>query len=313
MAEGGTYTFSDPDEYAAAFANARINFTVTGAGDFTARLTRLKLQHLEMFCCRETVPRIASISLPSERIVLSFPIGSSSFLFSGSHLRKGDVVFHGRGECIHQCSAGACEWGMISVAAEQLATRIALPDLSRVVRPPAAEAVRFQRLVRRACQLAESGRKFIGAEVARALEQEMFHAVVPCLAASYTHDIPGMRHRLARLMVRFEEVLPKYIDQKLSLRALCAELRVPERTLRAYCDKVLGVSPAQYIWLQRLNRARAALQCANPSITTVSEVARNNQFLEPGRFSVTYRTLFGESPSVTLQRDVKHKKLAETA
>jgi hypothetical protein len=32
-------------------------------------------------------------------------------------------------------------------------------------------------------------------------------------------------------------------------------------------------------------------------------LARNNQFLEFGRFAVTYRTIFGESPSVTLQRD----------
>jgi transcriptional regulator GlxA family with amidase domain len=36
---------------------------------------------------------------------------------------------------------------------------------------------------------------------------------------------------------------------------------------------------------------------------SVAEVARNHQFLEFGRFAVTYRTTFGESPSVTLQRN----------
>jgi transcriptional regulator GlxA family with amidase domain len=51
--------------------------------------------------------------------------------------------------------------------------------------------------------------------------------------------------------------------------------------------------------LQRLNKARAALRRADPSMTNVAEVARNHQFLELGRFAVTYRTIFGESPSAT--------------
>jgi len=55
--------------------------------------------------------------------------------------------------------------------------------------------------------------------------------------------------------------------------------------------------------LQRLNAARAALRRADPSTTSVAEVARNHQFLELGRFAVTYRTTFGESPSTTLQQN----------
>jgi transcriptional regulator GlxA family with amidase domain len=85
--------------------------------------------------------------------------------------------------------------------------------------------------------------------------------------------------------------------------ALCAELGVPARTLRMCCAEFLGVSPTRYLLLQRLNKARAALRRADPSKATVAEVARNHQFLELGRFAVTYRTTFGESPSATLQRD----------
>ena len=36
MAEGAALTFSDPDGYAAAFGDTRINLTITGAGDFKA-------------------------------------------------------------------------------------------------------------------------------------------------------------------------------------------------------------------------------------------------------------------------------------
>ena len=83
---------------------------------------------------------------------------------------------------------------------------------------------------------------------------------------------------------------------------LCAEIGVAERTLRMCCVESLGVSPTRYLLLQRLNRARAALRRADPSTTSVAEIARNNQFLDFGRFAMTYRTIFGELPSVTLQR-----------
>jgi hypothetical protein len=68
MAENGTLTLTDPDGYTAAFGDARINLTITGAGDFNARLTRLKLKHLEVYRCCETLPRIAYLSLPPERV-----------------------------------------------------------------------------------------------------------------------------------------------------------------------------------------------------------------------------------------------------
>lgn len=311
MAEVGTYSFSDPDGYAAAFGDARINFTITGAGDFSARLMRLKLQHLEMYRCRENLPRIAYISLPPDRMILSFPVGSAPPLFGGTALRSNDVVLHSCGERLHQRSTGPCQWGLISFSAKQFVTcdealtgrPVAWPDVSGVVRTLRAEALEFKRLFRRACDLADSGRNLIGRpEVARALEEEMLHAVIHCLTADYADHIAKTRHHRAAVTARFEEVLTKNIDQKLNLPALCAEVGVAERTLRMCCAEVLGVSPTRYLLLQRMNRARAALMRANPSTASVAEIARNNQFLEFGRFAVTYRSIFGESPSMTLQR-----------
>jgi transcriptional regulator GlxA family with amidase domain len=58
----------------------------------------------------------------------------------------------------------------------------------------------------------------------------------------------------------------------------------------------------RYILLRRLNEARPTLRRANPSAVSVAQVARNHQFLELGRFAVTFRAIFGESPSTTLHR-----------
>jgi AraC-like DNA-binding protein len=313
MAANGTLTFSDPDGYAAGFSDAHIKLTITGAGDFKARLTRLKLKDLKIYRCCESLPRIAYISLPPQQMFLSFPVGAASLIFDGFALRNDDIVLHGRGERTHQRSNGACQWGLISLSPDQFASygkaltgqAIAPPHVSRILRPVRAEVLRFQRLFVQACRLAEAARQKLieRPEVARALEQELIHAIVNCLAANETDDNPKTRHHHAAVMVRFEETLRKRVDQKLSMSTLCAELGVPARTLRMCCAKFLGVSPARYLLLQRLNKARGALRRADPSTASVAEVARNHQFLELGRFAVTYRTTFGESPSATLQRD----------
>jgi AraC-like DNA-binding protein len=313
MAENGTLTFSDPDGYAAEFGDARIDLTITGAGDFKARLTRLKLKDLEIYRCCESLPRIACISLAPELTFLSFPIDAVSLISDGFALRNGHIILHGRGERTHQRSSGACQWGLISLSPEQFAScgraltgqAIAPPHASRILRPAHADVLRFQRLFAQACRLAEASRQKLieRPQVARALEQELLHAIINCLAANETDDNPKTRHHHAAVMVRFEETLRKRIDQKLSMPALCAELGVPARTLRMCCAEFLGVSPMRYLLLQRLNEARRALRRADPSTASVAEVARSHQFLELGRFAVTYRTTFGESPSATLQRD----------
>lgn len=312
MAEGGALAFGDPDGYAAALGDARVNLTITGAGDFWAQLTWLRFNQLEVYRCRENLPRIAYISLPPDRMFLSFPVSTVSLVSDGVALRNGHFVLHGRGQGMHQHSGGACQWGLISLSAEQLASsskaltgrEIPIPHTTRILCPTRAELSEFRSHFRQACHLAETRRKLIEhPEIARALEQEMLHAIINCLAASERNDNSRARHHHAAVMVRLEETLSKRLDQRLNMPALCAEIGVAERTVRLCCAEFLGVSPTRYLLLQRLNKARSALRRANPSTATVAEVARNHQFLELGRFAVTYRTTFGESPSATLQRD----------
>ena len=313
MAESGTFTFYDPDSYAAGFGGPRIDLTITGAGDFRARLSRLKLKHLEIYWLRENLPRIAYLSLPPGQIFLSFPVGRRSPIFAGFACRNGDIVLHSRGEHIHQRSDGECQWGLVSLSPELLEESaraltkqpIALPLASSILRPPREEALRFNRLFKQACQLADARKSLIARpEVAKALEQEFLHAIIHyCLAADEADDNPKTRNHHAAVMVRFEEALEKHIDQRLSLPELCAEIGVPERTLRMCCAEFLGVSPTRYLLLQRLNKARSALRLADPSTASVTQIARNHQFLELGRFAVAYRSIFGETPSATLERD----------
>jgi AraC-like DNA-binding protein len=312
MPGGGTLTFCDPDRYAAGLGDVRLDLTITGSGDFRARLTRVTLQHLEIYRCHEDLARIGYISLPPEQVFLSYALGTTPLLLDGFALQNGNMVLHSRGAHMHQRSEGECQWALICSSADQLAscskaltgTPIVSPHASRIVCPSRAEASRFQGLLRQACHLAETrGGLIERIEIARALEQQILHATVHCLTnADDADDNSKTRQHHAAVMVRFEEVLSKHVDQKLAMPELCAEVGVPERTLRMCCAEFLGVSPMRYMLLQRLNKARSALRRANPSTTSVAEIARNHQFLELGRFAVTYRATFGESPSITLQR-----------
>jgi AraC-like DNA-binding protein len=312
MAESGTLTFNDPGDCASRFGDARVKFTVTGPGQPGARLTWLKLRDLELYRCSESAPRVAYLSLPTDRIFISFLIRRSFVVCDGSRVRNGDFVFHSPDGHAHQRMTGASQWGLISLSAAQFAAitkaiigrAIAAPFAGEIVRPTYAETRQFKLLVAQACHLAESRRNLVDhPEVARALKHDLLHALTACLTSNDAdrHNCMTSRHR--GIMIRFEEILDKRLYDRLSVPALCAEIGVPERTLRLICADFLGVPPMRYVLLKRLNEVRSALRRANPDTNSVTDIARNHQFLQLGRFSDTYRSIFGELPSATLQRD----------
>jgi AraC-like DNA-binding protein len=314
MAENGTATFANPDDYRAGIGDAHVNLIVTGGGDFNARLTWLRLRHFYVLRGCENLPRIAFISLSPARVFVSFPASEGPPLtYGGLGLQFGDVVFHGRGERTHQRTSGESQWGLISLPPEQLAAcakaltglKITSPPAGRVLRPSRSAGARLLRLHSRACRLVKTRHKLIdNPEVARALEQELLHALVNCLTADDANGNLKTNRRHADIMVRFEDALAAHSGPQLNMPALCSAIRVPERTLRVCCTEFLGMSPTRYLLLRRLNMARSALRRANPATASVAEIARTYQFQEPGRFAVTYRTVFGEMPSTTLWRSL---------
>lgn len=101
----------------------------------------------------------------------------------------------------------------------------------------------------------------------------------------------------------FEALLEANPDRALSVPEICTSIEVPGRTLRACCAELLGMSPKQYLDLRRMHLAHRALLQANPDSVKVTDVATQHGFWELGRFAVAYRSLFGESPSITLKRE----------
>jgi transcriptional regulator GlxA family with amidase domain len=103
-------------------------------------------------------------------------------------------------------------------------------------------------------------------------------------------------------MVRFEEVLAEHLSRPLQMPELCQLIAVSDRTLRSCCGEFIGMTPARYVLVRRLEAVHRALRNADPDKANVTEVAHGFGFTQPGRFVGTYRATFGEIPSTTLQR-----------
>jgi AraC-like DNA-binding protein len=139
-------------------------------------------------------------------------------------------------------------------------------------------------------------------EAARGLEQALIEALVGCLGeAPVREDRLAQRHH-SLIMRRFRKAVEESPEQPLYIPEICKKIGVSDRTLRMCCQEQLGMGPKRYLLLRRLHLAQRALREAIPDATTVTEIATRYGFWELGRFAVEYRTLFGESPSVTLAR-----------
>ncbi len=289
--------------------NTRAALAFTEPGTFKARQTWIALKHLHVLEVEETLPRIAYLSLSSDRVHISFPSNAIfNPVWGGIALRPGEIVFHGHGQGAHDRTTGPSCWGLISIESQVLADyahhvaaiRIAVPQVGQILRPLKSAATRLIQLHRKACRMAaKNPALFSHGEVSRALENELLDALGHCLVASDTDDRLSARARKFSAMAAFEGAVRAHLTRPLTA-PFSTMIGIPERTLRSYCAGTLGMSPNQYLRLLRLNLIRAALRHSDPASTSVEAVARHYQFTELGRFAVTYREIFGESPSRTL-------------
>jgi AraC-like DNA-binding protein len=306
----GTTTYTDPDDYRVNVLGANISLVLTGSNPFKARVTWLNTRRLSLVLVDEIRPRIAFISLAPTSAFVSFPLRRDPpAVWSGAEVRRGDIVLHGRGDCFHQRTVGPTRWGLISLTRQDLAAygrallgvELVSPRVTKFLRPPASAVAEMLRLHTQACRLAKATPDMIAhREVARALEQDLIHALVNCLTTNEACNGRATRQRHAEIMVRFERILALQDDRQPSMSELCVATGVPERTLRLCCADFLGTSPAAYDRLRRLNLVRSALLRNDRTTTTVGTVARKHGFSELGRFAAAYRAVFGEPPSVTL-------------
>ena len=85
-----------------------------------------------------------------------------------------------------------------------------------------------------------------------------------------------------------------------SVRQICENTQVPERTVQRLINKKYNISPKIYLNNLRLNEVRKGLK-KNSNYSHVFEIASEYNFWHMGQFSRDYKRLFGELPSETIK------------
>jgi AraC-like DNA-binding protein len=230
----------------------------------------------------------------------------------------GDIIVS-RFDVAHQRSGADYHYGAMSlpideldIAVEAILGREFMKRMDqRIIRPHPALMSRLLKLHKAVGQLAHDTPDILELpEVLRALEEQLIHVMVRCLAqgAAVETSTGGRRHDA--IVARFEGFLEANPDRPLYLPEIFAAIGVAERTLRAACEEHLGMGPIRYLTLRRMHLVRRALLRTDPSKATVTRIVTDHGFWELGRFSVAYRTLFGESPSDSLRRPVEQPEIA---
>ena len=307
-------TFTDPVEYFTGIRNLQIVGLVQRRGEFHAESTRIDLHRLFMHRFGESLPRIMKVTPSGMRAGILFAIDPEQPAMQANGVETSqDQIFAklGLDGDWYLRSSAPCEWGTISLTHEDLAAAgeaivghdLVRPNFAGIVTPPTTALSRLRKLHEATGSLARTAPDILAKpEVARAIEQALVESMVFCLAGSPSNDERNVRRHRARVMRRLEEAVMANPEQPLYMAELSAQVGASYWTLRDCCLEYLGMSPKRYLWLRRMHMARRALRSADAERTTVTEIASDYGFWEFGRFSVAYRSLFGESPSTTLRR-----------
>jgi len=314
MPSSAVLTFTEPDDYAAAIRCSKTEITVTSCGKFAAKLIRIDLPRLSMQRFSDNLPRIAHSATTSERAIISFRTDlGPSLLAGGTEMHPSAIVRHTRKEEYHQRSSGSARFGTMSLPVDDLAAvgeamaKVDLtppPDALLVTPSPAAMA-KLQKLHAAATRLAEDAPEIIDQPAAaRGLEQALTEAMVDCLASRDVRENTLAQGQHAVVMRRFRRVVEQNPEHPLYIPEICKAIGVSSRTLQACCREHLGMGPKHFLLLRRMNLAKRALRQSAPDQGSVTEIATRHGFWQLGRFAVEYQSLFGESPSATLARQL---------
>jgi AraC-like DNA-binding protein len=310
-------SFQDPWEYQAFFRGADMKALVTTPGKYQAALTRIDLHRLWMQRNYTSLPCIMHLTNTFNRCAIGFvtdPQQAPSY-HNGREFLSDTIVVAAVASDHHCRTRGPSRFAMMSLPPADLAAashaltgrELTAPSRTRHIRVSDPLMIRLRQLHDAACHLATAAPGILAhPEVAKAIEEELIHAMVGCLAKVPTDERNTDSHLRMPVMQRFERAISEAEGQPLYLTEVCARIGVQERTLRNHCLEYLGISPHRYLWLRRMHQARRALSFADPAEKTVTTIANDHGFWELGRFSVAYRKLFGETPSATLQKTVEH-------
>lgn len=309
-------SFSDPLQcHAAIQSTLEAEILPVARGHFRLEATQVGMEKLRMQRLKIALPQIDTLEVEPDRKAIGFVLeeSSSGLLHRGRNIEPGDIVIYGS-TVLHDRSGANFHYGTMSIPSQTFSVlcksimgrEFLERSLMSLVRPDRALLSRLLELHRVVGQLAHGTPDLLELpEIRRALEEQLVHAMIRCLADGTGVETSDRERRFSAIITKFEEFLDANPGRPFYLTEICAALGAPERTLRYACEEHFGMGPVRFLALRRMHLVRRALMAADHTETTVTHIATDHGFWELGRFATTYRTLFGETPSQTLRQPPK--------
>lgn len=133
--------------------------------------------------------------------------------------------------------------------------------------------------------------------------QTLKSALVSTLAQALSEDQPASSSSIGSakrwlIVATARALIMDHPDTPMTIADLCRALGISRRNLQYCFQDVLGISPASFLRIVRLNGARRAIKTSK----SVTDAATMWGFWHFGRFAHDYKAMFGELPSETYRR-----------
>lgn len=280
-------------------------------GQFRNEFTVLELGEAALLRAAATPGyAMTSASPPGWQALFLLGARSNPTRWCGRQLAPGGLGLSLPGEAHAGRSYGAVDLFNVSVCCDALrgyARVIGRDDVGDAVGGspwPDPEPMRRHRLEERFDGILRSTSRLRG-PLPEAARRELVATLLAVMLDAVAGPAPDARTPAPTSRRRAVAVAREYVAARApdvpTVPELCSAAGVSQRTLEYAFRDQLGLRPAQFLKLRRLNAARAAL-AASPPATTVTDVAFELGFWDAGHFARDYDALFGESPSKTLRR-----------
>jgi AraC-like DNA-binding protein len=128
------------------------------------------------------------------------------------------------------------------------------------------------------------------------------NALRPLVEPSRTAGESIGRLRADAIVGRAESFMRRHLGDRIALDDVAGFVKASPRSMFLAFQTVRRYAPHAYLRRVRLESARVQLCQGAGNSSPITDVAMQNGFDHFGRFSVTYRRRFGESPSDTVRR-----------
>jgi AraC-like DNA-binding protein len=129
-------------------------------------------------------------------------------------------------------------------------------------------------------------------------------SIIEAMTATILENVPSDRDSApspaTRIVSKVEDYIAAAGSRPIHISEICNAVHLSRRTLHRAFHDAIGIGPVAFLRDKRLCAIRSVLRNSDPATTTIADVAMQQGFLNLGRFSGYYRSLFDECPSQTL-------------